>query len=87
MIYKNLEFINKIDLPKGWIGIVDNFYDNPMQVRQTALQSDYEEPPGMVPGMPQIGGAARRCMCLDNIEEEARQAGAFIGHYHREQYF
>ena len=57
--------------PEVRMHIVDDFYDDPMRVRSAALHSSYEDPPPLIAGQPQLGGAAWRCNCPPEIEREA----------------
>jgi Family of unknown function (DUF6445) len=55
----------------GNLHIVDNFYDNPIEVRALALQSNYEGPPRLIASQPQLGGSAWRSNCPLEVEREA----------------
>jgi hypothetical protein len=52
--------------------VVDDFYDDPVFVRASALTASYSEAPPLNADQPQLGGAARRCAVPAEIEQEAR---------------
>ena len=52
------------------VTIVDNFYENPEEIRQIALRQSFLEPP-CPSGTSQVGPIARRIPCSENIQQSA----------------
>jgi len=53
--------------------VIDDFYENPLRVRETALAMNFDEPPPLDIDQPQNGGAARRVCCPDFVVKEAKE--------------